>query len=216
MQLYKNMLYFRDLGLINYSEGLKQQEYYKKLVNDGIYKGAFLFLEHTPVYTIGKKNKKNEQYYDYLRKIAEVYFVDRGGDITFHGPGQLVIYPILNLSYWNKDLHLYLRALEEVVIIMLKKYNIISGRKAKYTGVWVGNEKICSIGIACRNWITWHGLALNVDVNLDYFDYIVPCGIREFGVTSFKKLGFETSIDDVKAHIKYSLNEVFSKDAVYS
>jgi len=86
-------------------------------------------LEHTPVYTIGKKNKKNEQYYDYLRKIAEVYFVDRGGDITFHGPGQLVIYPILNLSYWNKDLHLYLRALEEVVIIMLKNIILYQAEK---------------------------------------------------------------------------------------
>jgi len=210
------MFYFKDLGLINYSEGLKQQEYYKKLVNDGIYKGAFLCLEHTPVYTIGKKNKKNEQHYDYLKKIAEVYFVDRGGDITFHGQGQLVIYPILNLSYWNKDLNLYLRALEEVVIIMLKKYNILAGRKAKYTGVWVGNEKICSIGIACRDWITWHGLALNVDVNLDYFDYIVPCGIKEFGVTSLKKLGLDNSIDDYKIYLKNILAEVFSKDAVYS
>ena len=214
--MQEDLITIKDLGFIDYPTGLKVQEHYKDLVRQNIIKGAFLLLEHKPVYTLGKKDKNPEGYYSYLKKIAEIYSVDRGGDITFHGPGQLVCYPILNLYYWQQDLHLYLMALEEVIIKLLKNYNITAGRKYKYTGVWVNNEKICSIGIACKNWITWHGLALNVDVDLDYFNYIVPCGIKDFGVTSLKKTGIKTTVDEIKSQLIPIIKEVFHFDTYYS
>ncbi|MDY6821486.1 MAG: lipoyl(octanoyl) transferase LipB [Deferribacterota bacterium] len=202
--------HFKDCGIISYDNGLNLQKYYINLVKKGALKGVFLLLEHTPVYTIGKGCKKDPQYFNYLKQLADLYFIDRGGDITFHGPGQLVVYPILDLNYFKRDLHLFIEMLEEAIIRLLKLYNIVAGRKAKYTGVWIGNEKISSIGIACRNWITWHGIAFNVNVDLNYFSYITPCGISEFGVTSLEKEGLKVSVNDLKTQLIPIIEDLFN------
>ena len=169
-----------------------------------------MLLEHYPVYTVGNLDKKNLDSYAHLNNFADIQAVNRGGKITFHGPGQMVVYPIVNLEKLKKDIHYYIFCLEEIVVKVLKDFGIEAGRKAKYTGVWVDNEKICAIGIACKRWISWHGLALNVDVNLDYFDHIVPCGIKEFGTTSLQKLGYTISKKDlIDKFIKYAIS-IFS------
>lgn len=151
--------------------------------------------EHPPVYTLGKSGSddnlllNNEQ----LKSIGATYHkINRGGDITHHGPGQLVVYPILDLENFFTDIHLYLRNLEEAVINMLAKLGIEAGRYPGYTGVWIEPDKptarkICAMGVKCGRWVTMHGIALNVVNDLKYFDYIVPCGIKDKDVTSIQK-----------------------------
>ena len=120
---------------------------------------------------------------------AAVHHVDRGGRVTFHGPGQLVGYPIIDLSEWRQDVHAYLRALEEVLIATLADFGLGAGRKRGYTGVWVGDEKIGAIGVKVSRWVTTHGFALNVTCDLDWFGHIVPCGLKGKGVTSLEQAG---------------------------
>lgn len=200
------------LGVVPYLEGkeiqLKAFEKVKKEETDGI----LILLQHKPVYTIGVSGGYDEDILvpiDYIKEKAELYKVERGGKITFHGPGQVVAYPIFNLAKWQKDVHLFVHNLEEAVIRLLREYGIIAGRKEKYTGVWVGDEKICAIGIAVKRWITWHGIALNVNTDLSYFGLINACGIREFGVTSMKKLGIEGEIEEVMDRLVDKFEEVF-------
>ncbi|MEQ2130635.1 lipoyl(octanoyl) transferase LipB [Caldanaerobacter subterraneus KAk] len=200
------------LGVVPYLEGkeiqLKAFEKVKKEETDGI----LILLQHEPVYTIGVSGGYDEDILvpiDYIKEKAELYKVERGGKITFHGPGQVVAYPIFNLAKWQKDVHLFVHNLEEAVIRLLREYGIIAGRKEKYTGVWVGDEKICAIGIAVKRWITWHGIALNVNTDLSYFGLINACGIREFGVTSMKKLGIEVEIEEVMDRLVDKFEEVF-------
>jgi len=200
------------LGVVPYLEGkeiqLKAFEKVKKEETDGI----LILLQHKPVYTIGVSGGYDEDILvpiDYIKEKAELYKVERGGKITFHGPGQVVAYPIFNLAKWQKDVHLFVHNLEEAVIRLLREYGIIAGRKEKYTGVWVGDEKICAIGIAVKRWITWHGIALNVNTDLSYFGLINACGIREFGVTSMKKLGIEVEIEEVMDRLVDKFEEVF-------
>ncbi|MBE3579463.1 MAG: lipoyl(octanoyl) transferase LipB [Caldanaerobacter subterraneus] len=200
------------LGVVPYLEGkeiqLKAFEKVKKEETDGI----LILLQHKPVYTIGVSGGYDEDILvpiDYIKEKAELYTVERGGKITFHGPGQVVAYPIFNLAKWQKDVHLFVHNLEEAVIRLLREYGIIAGRKEKYTGVWVGDEKICAIGIAVKRWITWHGIALNVNTDLSYFGLINACGIREFGVTSMKKLGIEVEIEEVMDRLVDKFEEVF-------
>lgn len=194
------------LGTIDFKEAWDIQEsYFNKVVaqklanrNNGIQqatKNYLLVCEHPLVYTLGKSGKdehlllSNEQ----LGKVGATYYkINRGGDITHHGPGQLVIYPILDLENFFTDIHLYLRYLEEAVINTLKHFNIVAGRYEGYTGVWIDADKlsarkICAMGIKCGRWVTMHGLALNINNNLDFFNYIVPCGIKEKDVTSMQK-----------------------------
>ena len=151
----------------------------------------FLILtEHPPVITIGKKGSTANLLAstDLLRsKGIDVIEIDRGGDITYHGPGQLIGYPILNLMEFQKDVHWYLRSLEDVIIHTLQKFYIHGERIEGLTGVWVGNKKICAIGVKVTRWVTMHGFALNVTTNLKHFDYIVPCGISDRGVTSISQ-----------------------------
>ncbi|MGB9809037.1 MAG: lipoyl(octanoyl) transferase LipB [Caldanaerobacter sp.] len=200
------------LGVVPYLEGkeiqLRAFEKVKKEETDGI----LILLQHKPVYTIGVSGGYDEDILvpiDYIKEKAELYKVERGGKITFHGPGQVVAYPVFNLAKWQKDVHLFVHNLEEAVIKLLREYGIIAGRKEKYTGVWVGNEKICAIGIAVKRWITWHGIALNVNTDLSYFGLINACGITEFGVTSMRKLGIEVEIEEVMDRLVDKFEEVF-------
>lgn len=178
-----------------------------------------LFVEHLPVYTLGKNGSEdnilisNEQL-----KIngIEFYHINRGGDITFHGPEQLVGYPILDLDKFKTDIGWYLRSLEEVIILTLAEYGLAGERSKGETGVWIEpgvkekERKICAIGIKCSRWITMHGFALNVNTELSYFNNIIPCGIQNKQVTSLEKeLGRKVSMDEVKKRMKKHFERVF-------
>lgn len=183
-----------------------------------------LFVEHNPVYTLGKsgdiKNvlideKEREQ------KGIEFFKINRGGDITFHGPGQLVGYPILDLENFKTDLGWYLRHLEEVIILTIAEYGLKGNRSKGETGVWIdpgtkGRErKICAMGIRCSRWITMHGFAFNVNPDLEYFNHIIPCGIQNKQVTSLQKeLGYEIPMSEVKQKVKENFEKVFDVEVV--
>ncbi|KXS49886.1 MAG: lipoyl(octanoyl) transferase [Halanaerobium sp. 4-GBenrich] len=180
----------------------------KNAIND-----TLLLVEHPPVLTIGTSGSRDNLVVssDYLsQKGIEVIESNRGGDITYHGPGQIVGYPILNLKEHKQDLHWLLRSYEEVFIRFLKDYNIEAQRISGLTGVWVGNEKITAIGVGVRRWITYHGFAFNINPNLEHFSYIIPCGIKDKGVTSLKKLlGYEIEKEEVAEKIIKYFAEVF-------
>ncbi|MEP6846839.1 MAG: lipoyl(octanoyl) transferase LipB [Panacibacter sp.] len=178
-----------------------------------------LFTEHYPVYTLGKNGKVenvliNEQ--ERLEKAVEYFHINRGGDITFHGPGQLVGYPIFDLDQFKTDLGWYLRSLEQVIILTMADYGLKGERSTGETGVWLepstkgAERKICAMGIRCSRWVTMHGFAFNVNTDLSFFDYIVPCGIHDKKVTSLKKeLGHTVSINEVKEKVKKNFERVF-------
>jgi lipoyl(octanoyl) transferase len=178
-----------------------------------------LFLEHNPVYTLGKSGKYehlliNEK--DCAARGIEYFHINRGGDITFHGPGQLVGYPILDLEKFKPDLGWFLRSLEEVIILTLAEYGLKADRSPGETGVWLdpqipGKErKICAMGIKCSRWITMHGFAININTDLNYFNFILPCGIQNKQVTSLaKELGREILMDEVKYKVKKNFEIVF-------
>ncbi|TVQ67236.1 MAG: lipoyl(octanoyl) transferase LipB [Balneolaceae bacterium] len=173
-----------------------------------------LFVEHPHVYTLGKSGKASHL----LRSRAELseidaeyVEIDRGGDITYHGPGQIVGYPILDLESHYRDIHRYLRSLEEVIISLCSDYGIKAGRQDGLTGVWVGDQKICAMGIRCSRWVTMHGFALNVNTDLGYFDHIVPCGIRDKTVTSLSViLGKKVDTTEVKMNLKKHFGNIFN------
>lgn len=206
-------LTYCDLGTIDYKDAWDLQKNlfnsrYKKEIND-----TLLLLEHPHTYTLGKTADRNnliaEDKFLNQNKIS-VYDIDRGGDITYHGPGQIVGYPIINLTGWKKDTHKYLRAIEEVIIKTCAEYNITAGRNQEYTGVWVGDKKIAAIGIKVSRWITMHGFAFNVNTDLSLFDGIIPCGIKEKSVTSLQnELGRAIEINEVKTFILEKFTEVF-------
>jgi lipoyl(octanoyl) transferase len=177
-----------------------------------------LLTEHEHVYTIGKTGSDNHLLAgeEELRsKGIAVYHNDRGGDITYHGPGQLVGYPILDLGSYYLDLHRYLRDIEEVVIRTLASFGLKGERNAKYTGVWIGNNKICAIGVKTIRWITMHGFALNVNTDLSYFEHIVPCGIRGKGVTSLRReLGNDVELSEAANTMAVQFGSVFGRDVV--
>jgi lipoyl(octanoyl) transferase len=177
-----------------------------------------IFCQHPHVYTLGKSGKPENLLLDeqsLLDKEATYYKINRGGDITYHGPGQIVGYPILDLDNFFTDIHLYLRTLEEAVILTLKDYNIEAGRYPGYTGVWLDadNEKarkICALGVRCSRWVTMHGFAFNVNTDLDYFKNIVPCGIDDKDVTSMKReLGYELDMTEVSTKLKNHIAALF-------
>lgn len=199
------------LGIIPYFKAKDIQLKVLNEVKEGITDGVLITLQHPPVYTVGSSGgfENIKIPLDELKKIADLYKVERGGNITFHGPGQIVAYPIFNLHKWDKDVHLYVDRLEEVIIRLLADYNIKASRKTKYTGVWVNDAKICAIGIAVKHWITWHGIAFNVNTDLSYFNLINPCGITEFGVTSLEKLGISENINNVLDKMIEKFYEVF-------
>lgn len=183
-----------------------------------------LFVEHPPVYTLGKSGHLENLLLSEEEMIAKqirFFKINRGGDITFHGPGQIVGYPILDLEKFYTDIGKYLRNIEEVIILTLSEYGIKGHRSPGETGVWLdpdipGQErKICAIGVRCSRWITMHGFALNVNTDLDYFQHIIPCGIRNKQVTSIQnELGKEVSIDEVKEKVKRNFSVVFQATMV--
>lgn len=179
-----------------------------------------LFCEHPPVYTLGKSGKEEHVLVskDELDKRGIAYYpTNRGGDITFHGPGQVVGYPILDLEKFYTDIGKYLRNLEEVIILTMAEYGLKGERSPGETGVWLDPEnklkarKICAMGVRCSRWVTMHGFAMNVNTDLNYFTMIVPCGIADKQVTSLQKeLGREVKMEEVKSKIKFNFSKVFS------
>jgi lipoyl(octanoyl) transferase len=231
---------FKDWGLIDYKEAWDKQEALfaetvdlkirirNREVNAGDNEeddlptpNYLIFCEHPHVYTLGKSGKPEHLLLDeqgLKEKQAAYYLINRGGDITYHGPGQIVSYPILDLDNFFTDIHLYLRTLEEAVILTLADYGLKAGRYPGYTGVWfdADNEnarKICALGVRCSRWVTMHGLAFNVNTNLDYFKNIVPCGIDDKAVTSMQQeLGHEVDINEVKKILKHHISVLFNME----
>lgn len=182
-------------------------------------KNHLLFVEHPHVYTLGKSGDASHLLINdnqLEEKHATYYKINRGGDITYHGPGQLVGYPILDLDHFFTDIHKYLRLLEETIILTLDEYGIKAGRSKGETGVWLDEDnlfkarKICAMGVRCSRWVTMHGWGFNVNANLDYFKNIIPCGIQDKAVTSLnKELGQEVNMPEIKAKLKKHFNSLF-------
>ena len=204
-----------DLGKADYQEtwDLQKETHLKK--QTGAKEDILYTVEHNHVYTLGKTGSRDHILIsdgEMKEKGISYYEIDRGGDITYHGPGQLVAYPILDLNNYYKDTHRYLRDLEETVIMTLNDIGINGHREEEYTGVWVGNEKICAIGIKVSRWITMHGIAFNINTDLSYFDKIIPCGIFHKGVTSIEKLtGMKADFEEIKKLYVKNFFEVFVK-----
>jgi lipoyl(octanoyl) transferase len=216
---------FRDLGKMEYRQAWDyQEELLRENVRIKSEAGTntlnyLLFVEHPPVYTLGKSGHKENILIDEQQmkeKGMEFFHTNRGGDVTFHGPGQIVGYPVLDLEKFYTDIGRYLRSLEETIILLLEEYGIPAGRSAGETGVWIepgirGRErKICAIGIRCSRWITMHGFALNINTDLSYFGNIVPCGIPGKQVTSLEKeLGHPVPLQEIKDKLKRQFAKVF-------
>jgi len=222
---------FEDLGEMDYKTAWDYQEQlFKQTVDQKILnrkdpqseqrtRNYLLFCEHPHVFTLGKSGDEKNLLLDSegLKKNAASYYpINRGGDITYHGPGQIVGYPILDLDHFFSDIHRYLRSLEEAVILTLKDYGIESDRLEGFTGVWldphdpVKARKICALGVKCSRWVTMHGFAFNVNTDLGYFNHIIPCGIDDKAVTSMEKeLGEKQDIEAVKKVLKQHLSDIF-------
>ena len=208
----------RDLGRVPYDEGLALQRRLAEERIAGAIGDTLLLLEHPPVVTMGRGTRETSTPIspeDLRRRGIEVFEIERGGDVTYHGPGQLVGYPILDLQALKPDLHWYLRQLEEALIGALATFGIEAGRNTGYTGVWTAGRKIASIGIHVRQWVTWHGFALNVTTDLSPFDLIVPCGIPNVVMTSVAKETGRTDAalpEDVRDAVVGSFTTVFGYD----
>jgi len=214
----KKFLTYCNLGCIDYREAWElQKEIHAKRVRGEI--SDFLFLlEHPNTYTLGKTAHRENLIgsEDYLKKNQiSVYDIDRGGDITYHGPGQIVGYPIIDLNNWFRDTHKYLRALEEVLILTCNDFGLNCKRSPKHTGVWIGERKIAAIGIKVSRWVTMHGFAFNVNTDLNLFNGIIPCGIQDKTVTSLsKELDSEINIRDVKSKLLNRFVTQFNYDEI--
>jgi lipoyl(octanoyl) transferase len=204
-------------GQVDYAAGLRLQEAARRQVSARAYDGVLILLEHAPVITIGRGGGA-ENLLSGSDRLAEqgveLAYTDRGGNITCHNPGQLVGYPVLDLNRWQPDVHWYVESLEEVLLRTLRRFGLYGGRKASYTGVWLGNTKIAAIGVAVKHWITSHGFALNVANDLELFRSIVPCGISEFGVTSLAASGVTTDVAAVAAVFVEEFNRYFDCECV--
>ncbi len=232
---------FQDWGLIDYKEAWNKQEALfadtvalKTLIRNRLITSEgdeyheytptpnyLVFCEHPHVYTLGKSGKPEHLLLDekgLKEKQASYYAINRGGDITYHGPGQIVGYPILDLDNFFTDIHLYLRMLEEAVILTLADYGLNAGRYPGYTGVWFDADnknarKICAMGVRCSRWVTMHGMAFNINADLGYFKNIVPCGIDDKDVTSMQKeLGRKIDIEEVKKNLKRHISVLFDME----
>ena len=221
---------FQNLGLIDYKEAWDYQEkMFRATVDKKISirnretseptENHILFCEHPHVYTLGKSGDKNHLLLtdELLKKNNATYYkINRGGDITYHGPGQLVVYPIFDLDHFFSDIHKYLRYLEESVILTLLEYGIESGRVEGLTGVWIdGNKptarKICAIGVKSSRWVTMHGIGFNVNSDLSYFSHIIPCGIQDKAVTSMEReLGRKLDMEEVSGILKEKIAHLFN------
>ena len=184
-------LWVVSLGLTPYEEVLElQRALARERISGAIPEDILLLVEHPPVVTLGRSAKARNlvSSSDYLKsRGVELFEVERGGDVTFHGPGQLVGYPIIDLKRHRQDLHWFLRQVEEALIMTLAAYSIPGERSTGYTGVWTSGRKIASIGVHARDWVTWHGFAINITTDLSYFDLIIPCGIDGVTMTSIER-----------------------------
>ena len=199
----------RDLGLCAYDEVWNLQKEIQALRIAGESEDTLLLVEHEPVYTLGKNADKNHLLQHYPDNV-QIFQIERGGDITFHGPGQLVGYPILDLHNYKKSVSWYMRSLEQVIINTLQKYGIKGEQKEDLTGVWIKDKKIAAFGVRISRWVTMHGFALNVNTDMQYYEGIIPCGILEYGVTSMEKLlNHEVNMKDVKNTLISSFKNVF-------
>src|SRR6266850_4887444 len=204
---------------MGYAEALElQRSIARDRISGAISQDVLLLVEHPPVVTLGRSSKDAHLLAnpDQLRsKGVEVFEVERGGDVTFHGPGQLVGYPIIDLKRHRQDLHWYLRKIEEALINSLADYGIPGERNTSFTGVWTRGKKIASIGVHARDWVTWHGFALNVTTDLSYFELIIPCGIDGVVMTSIaRELGLEEiSMQDVRDRVTSKFAETFDLTA---
>ena len=212
------VLNYIDLGLIEYDKAwdLQKSLFEKRLRNE--INDTLLLLEHPNTYTLGKTANKENLLGDdqFLKeKGVKVFNIDRGGDITYHGPGQIVGYAIFDLKGWKQDAHQYLRSLEEVIIKTSNDFGLFVHRNDDHTGVWVDDRKICAMGIKISRWITMHGFAFNINTNLELFNGIVPCGIVDKQVTSLKKeFDKEFDIKVVKEKILNNVKEIFNYNNV--
>ena len=223
---------FQDLGLMDYKacwdyqETLFNETIAQKTANRNLdtesqiqTKNHLLFVEHPHVYTLGKSGDVSHLLIndaELEEKHATYYKINRGGDITYHGPGQLVGYPILDLDHFFTDIHKYLRLLEETIILTLDEYGIKAGRSKGETGVWIDEDnifktrKICAMGVRCSRWVTMHGWGFNVNSDLNYFSNIVPCGIQDKAVTSLnKELGQDVDMTEIKSKLKKHFSTLF-------
>jgi len=176
-----------DLGRMDYQSAWDFQKEFHNKVLLGKEADTLFLVEHEPVYTLGK-NANNNNLLKKANSNVKVFNVERGGDITYHGPGQLIGYPIINLNNYKKSISWYMRALEQVIISTLEQYDISSSRKDGMTGVWVQDDKICAMGVRLSRWVSMHGFALNIEPDMEYYDGMIPCGIQEFGITSLYEL----------------------------
>ena len=229
---------FKDLGLMDYKacwdfqESLFNETISQKISNRNLEpqeqietKNHLLFVEHPHVYTLGKSGDATHLLIDdnqLEEKQATYYKINRGGDITYHGPGQLVGYPILDLDHFFTDIHKYLRLLEETIILTLDEYGIKAGRSKGETGVWLDENnvfkarKICAMGVRCSRWVTMHGWGFNVNANLDYFSNIIPCGIQDKAVTSLnKELGQDVNMPEIKEKLKKHFSSLFECELIF-
>lgn len=225
---------FIDWGLVDYQEAWDRQENIfsqtlslkqeNRTNNTTLPTPNYLiFTEHPHVYTLGKSGHEEYLLLDdagLIEKEAKFYKINRGGDITYHGPGQIVGYPILDLDNFFTDIHLYLRTLEEAIILTLADYGIAAGRYEGYTGVWLDAEndkarKICAMGVRASRWVTMHGFAFNVNADLAYFGNIIPCGIDDKDVTSMEReLGRKLDMEEVKQRLKNHIASLFHMELV--
>jgi len=210
---YQEELFFKTIEIKTANRKIEEEEHQ-------ITPNYLIFLEHPHVYTLGKSGSEDNLLLDekgLIEKKATYYKINRGGDITYHGPGQIVGYPILDLDNFFTDIHKYLRLLEEAVILTLKEYDIQSGRIKGLTGVWIDFEegaanprKICALGVKSSRWVTMHGFAFNVNTNLDYFKNIIPCGIDDKAVTSMEaELGRKLDMQEVSNKLKRHIVDLF-------
>jgi lipoyl(octanoyl) transferase len=234
-QIINKSVDFRDLGLLDYQEAWDyQEELFAETValkienrknpdsEQKLTSNYLLFVEHPHVYTLGKSGKSENLLLDengLAEHKAQFYRINRGGDITYHGPGQLVGYPILDLENFFTDIHKYLRLLEEAIILTLADYKILAGRINGLTGVWLDHleqinpRKICAMGVKSSRWVTMHGFAFNINSDLSYFSHIIPCGIDDKAVTSLQaELQREVPLEEVKEKVKYHLLNLFGMD----
>lgn len=201
-------LFYQDLGRLDFLAALSRQEQLIELKQRQAVADILLFVEHPHVYTIGRSGDLNNVL---AAQDVPVHRASRGGDVTYHGPGQLVVYPIIGLrSKLRKDVHRYVKNLEMTAIETLKNFGLEARRRPPYTGIWIDNRKIAAMGIAVRRGITFHGLALNVNTDLSYFDRIIPCGLSWADVTSMaKELGKDPSVHNVRESFLRHFAELF-------
>ena len=208
-----------DAGTMDFETAYRMQKDHVDMLKKERARNLLILLEHNPVFTIGRAGSGNNLLVEesLLRtKGIDIIRTDRGGDITFHGPGQLIVYPIFDLKLLYKDMHKFLRDLEDVTIESLREFSIPSFRRTARTGVWTERAKIASIGVGASNWVTYHGLAINANVDLGYFDMINPCGLTGVNMTSMQQeLGHQVDLDRLKYIVREKFADIFGLEIEY-